>query len=152
VYFDHLQPSQTQLTLDDPRQAAFVDAYRPAGYATRLRGIIETVRNGGADVVVFTWPTLLDSTMSSAALARVHYPHYTRSVDVLRRVYTGYQAVLRQVSADAGVQVIDIAALFDRRDKAALFKDTIHFSCEGHALVAGAVAGELGARLDDRTR
>jgi lysophospholipase L1-like esterase len=64
----------------------------------------------------------------------------------LRALYARYQEALRRVAEEEGVPVIDIAAVFDSRDKVTLFKDTAHFNCEGQALVAETVALQLRKR------
>jgi lysophospholipase L1-like esterase len=117
--------------------------YQPLGYGERLRSIFRTARAGGAEVVVFTWPTILSADMPPAAIAKAHYPPYTTSLDVLRTLYDRYQAMLRQVAAEEQVRVIDNAAIFPDGRKADLFIDTAHFTCEGQAMVAQNVAAAL---------
>jgi lysophospholipase L1-like esterase len=117
--------------------------YQPLGYGERLRAIFRTARAGGADVVVFTWPTILSDDMSAAAIGRAHYPPYTTSLDELRALYDRYQATLRQVAAEEQVPVIDNAAIFPNDRKADLFIDTAHFTCEGQTMVAQNVASAL---------
>jgi lysophospholipase L1-like esterase len=117
--------------------------YEPVGYGERLRVIIRTARAGGAQVLVFTWPTVLSDSMSPAAVAKVHFPPYTTSLDELRALYDRYQATLRRVAAEEGVPVVDNAAIFPPEQKADLFLDTAHFTCAGQALVARNVADAL---------
>lgn len=117
--------------------------YEPVGYGERLRAIIQTARAGGASVVLFTWPTILGDMMAPDAVAKVHYPPYTTSLPELRTLYEQYQAVLRKVASDEGVPVVDNAAIFPDDQKAALFVDTAHFTCQGQAMVAGNVARAL---------
>jgi lysophospholipase L1-like esterase len=139
------QRAQTSETgVGDPELLA---GYRPVGYVERLREIFRSAHAGGADVVAFTWPTILADSMTPQAVARVHYPWYTTQLSELRALYARYQEALRRVAADEGVSVIDIAAAFDNLDKAALFKDTAHFTCEGQALVAEHVALQLRNRM-----
>jgi hypothetical protein len=95
--------------------------------------MVKAARDGGADVVLFTWPTVLGSEMSTAELARVVYPYYAHGLDELQALYAEYQTTVRQVAAEDHVQVIDIAAWFDGSNKADLFVDTLHFTCAGHA-------------------
>jgi lysophospholipase L1-like esterase len=117
--------------------------YQPIGYGERLRSIFRTARAGGADVVIFTWPTILSDDMSPAAIAKAHYPPYTTSLDELRTLYDRYQSTLRQVAAEEQVPVIDNEAIFPNDRKADLFIDTAHFTCEGQTMVAQNVASAL---------
>jgi lysophospholipase L1-like esterase len=117
--------------------------YQPVGYGERLRAIIRTARAGGAQVLVFTWPTLLSDSMSLVAVAKAHFPPYTTSLDELRALYERYQATLRRVAAEEGVPVVDNAAVFPPEQKADLFIDTAHFTCAGQAMVAQNVAGAI---------
>jgi lysophospholipase L1-like esterase len=118
--------------------------YQPVGYAERLGEIIRTARAGGASVWVLTWPTILSDNMSPEAVAKVHYPPYTNRLVDLKVLYADYQQTLRQVAADEHAPLIDIAAVFDALpDKAVLFKDTAHFSCDGQAIVARTVTQAL---------
>jgi lysophospholipase L1-like esterase len=129
-------------TQDGP--APVLASYAPAGYAERLREIIQTARSGGARVLVFTWPTILADDMTAQAVAKVHYPPYTNRLADLKALYASYQTTLRQVAAEQQVPVVDNAALFTG-DKAAYFMDTAHFTCQGQALVARNVAEALVA-------
>jgi len=133
---------------DDSVRLAFLQSYRPRAFTERLDRIVQVARDGGADVVLFTWPTVLGTDMSKAELARVVYPYYTHSLQELRALYADYQTTVREVAAEDGVEVIDLAAWFDVPDKADLFIDTLHFTCAGHALVANRLAPALASHLD----
>jgi lysophospholipase L1-like esterase len=118
--------------------------YQPVGYADRLRQIVRAARTSGARVSVLTWPTILDDSMTAEAIARVQYPPYTTRLIDVKVLYARYQNTLRHVAADEQAAVIDVAAAFNSQfDKATLFKDTAHFSCQGHAIVARTVADAL---------
>jgi lysophospholipase L1-like esterase len=127
-------------TQDGP--APVLASYQPAGYAERLREIIDTARGGGARVLVFTWPTILADDMTPQAVAKVHYPPYTNRLADLKALYARYQDTLRQVAAEEQVPVVDNAAVFTG-DKAPYFLDTAHFTCQGQAMVARNVADAL---------
>lgn len=119
--------------------------YAPSGYAERLREIFRTVRVGGADVITLTWPTVLSDQMSPEAQAKAHYPWYTAQSTELLALYRKYQETLRRVAAEERVPVVDVAALFVGPNRAALFKDTAHFTCEGQSMVAAELARQLQA-------
>jgi lysophospholipase L1-like esterase len=148
LYYQHLGSHIELGAADDSFRLTLLQSYRPLVFAERLHRIVQTARDGGADVVLFTWPTVLGPEMSTAELARVVYPYYTHSLDELQALYADYQSTLRQVAAEDHVQLIDIAAWFDGSDKADLFMDTLHFTCAGHALVANQLAPALGVHLD----
>ena len=135
---------ETQRADTQDGSAQTLTSYQPAGYAQRLREIIRTARQGGARVLVFTWPTILAENMTPQAIAKVHYPPYTNRLADLKALYARYQETLRQVAAQEGVPVVDNAALF-QGDKAPYFLDTAHFTCPGQALVARNVAEALVA-------
>ena len=127
----------------DTRDRSAVPAtYEPVGYAERLREIVRTTRGSGAEVLVLTWPTILSDTMSPEALAKVHYPPYTNRLADLKTLYARYQVTLRHVADEEHVPVIDIGSVFSG-DKAPYFLDTAHFTCQGQAMVADAVADGL---------
>lgn len=143
VYFLRFnsQRANTGASIGNP---ALLRGYQPEGYATRLRDLFRTARSGGADVVAFTWPTVLAERMSAEGIAKVHYPWYTQQLGELRALYERYQETLRTVAREEGVPVVDMAALFDARgDKAPLFKDTAHFTCEGQQMIARHLADQI---------
>jgi lysophospholipase L1-like esterase len=142
LFFVRLNPQRSGTSVGDQ---ALLESYRPVGYEERLREILRTARAAGADVLALTWPTILAESMAHHVVAKVHYPWYTTELSELRSLYARYQEALRRVSGEEGVPVIDVAAAFDNSDKAALFKDTAHFSCEGHALIAEKIAPEIPA-------
>jgi lysophospholipase L1-like esterase len=142
LYFERLQPHSATTTSVN---AATLANYRPAGYENRLRRILQTIRGAGAEALVFTWPTVLDAPDS--AVAPLQYPYHTRTLSELQALYADYQAVVRQIATDEGVAVIDVAAAFSPTNKRSLFTDTIHFTCEGHALFAQAAAPAIADRL-----
>jgi len=123
--------------IDDP---ALLASYEPRGYEERLREILRTAKAGGADTVVFTWPTILSEDMSPAATAKAHFPWYTVQIPELRSLYNTYQQSIRTVAQQEGVPVLDAAALFDHVDRAEYFNDSAHFTCEGQAMIADELA------------
>jgi lysophospholipase L1-like esterase len=139
VFFGRIQGQRAQAS----GGSTLPPDYQPLGYGERLRSIIRASRAGGAQVLVFTWPTILSDAMSPAAIAKAHYPPYTTSLDELRALYQRYQAMLRRVAAEEDVPVVDNAAIFPDDRKADLFSDTAHFSCEGQAMVARNVADAI---------
>jgi len=148
LYYQHLQGRIELGATDESARLAFLQRYRPSAFADRLHRIVHAARDGGADVVLFTWPTVLGADMSTAELARVVYPYYTHSLAELEAMYADYQTTLREVAAEDHVEVIDLAGWFDGANKAELFVDTLHFTCVGHALVANRLAPALAARLE----
>jgi lysophospholipase L1-like esterase len=148
LYYQHLASHIELGAADDSVRLALVQSYRPQAFADRLHRIVQAARDGCADVVVFTWPTVLGPDMSTAELDRVIYPYYTHSLEELKALYVDYQTTVRQVAADDHVPVIDVAAWFDGANKADLFVDALHFTCAGHAVVAYHLAPLIAARLD----
>ena len=116
--------------------------YHPVGYGERLREIFRTARAGGADVLAITWPTILSDHMSPQAIAKAHYPWYTTQLSDLKALYARYQETLRQVASEENVPVVDAAAAFDSQvpDKATIFQDSAHLSCDGQTIVANQIA------------
>ena len=145
VYYQHLASHLELTTADDSVRRALLQSYRPQAFADRLHRIVKAARDGGADVVLFTWPTVLGPEMSTAELARIVYPYYAHSLRELQALYADYQTTVREVATEDHVQVIDLAAWFDGSDKADLFVDTLHFTCAGHALAANRLAPALEA-------
>ena len=148
LYYQHLASDLQLNTADDSIRLVLLQSYRPQAFADRLHRMVKAARDGGADVVLFTWPTVLGPEMPTAELARVVYPYYTHSLDELRALYADYQTTVREVATEDHVQVIDIAAWFDGSNKPNLFVDTLHFTCAGHALVANRLAPALEAHLN----
>jgi lysophospholipase L1-like esterase len=127
---------------------AALQGYQPRAYANNLRQIFQTAKASGADVVTFTWPILLSDQMSDAAKAKAHYPWYTNQANELLAVYHDYQDTLRKVAAQEQVPVIDNAAIFEGHgDKAPLFTDSVHVTCDGQTMIAQNVAQQLEAGI-----
>jgi lysophospholipase L1-like esterase len=143
LYFLRFNTQRAQTSEIGVGNQELLAVYRPVGYEERLREMFRVARAAGAEVVALTWPTILADSMTSQAIARVHYPWYTTQLGELRILYARYQEALRRVAVEERVPVIDIAAVFESRDKVMLFKDTAHFNCEGQALVAENVALQL---------
>jgi lysophospholipase L1-like esterase len=119
-------------------------SYQPLGFGQRVREIVNTARDGGARVLLFTWPTILADDMTPEAIRKVHYPPYTNRLADLKALYARYQETLARVAAEEQVPLVDNAALF-QGDKSAYLLDTAHFTCQGQALVARNVADALVA-------
>ena len=148
LYYQHLASHLELNSANDSARLALLQSYRPQAFADRLQRIIKAARDGGAEVVLFTWPTVLGPEMSTAELARVVYPYYTHSLAELQALYADYQTIVREVAEEDQVQVIDVAAWFDASNKADLFVDTLHVTCAGHALAADRLAPVLAADLE----
>jgi lysophospholipase L1-like esterase len=134
----------------DAHTGAFAD-YRPAVYERNLRAMIATARAIPAEVVVVTLPSVVspDMTAEEVRQERVQFPYF-RGANVVPDfvdLIAAYNRTIRDVAADEGVPLIDLAQEIDARpDRRALFLDTMHATPAGRDLIATILARELRAQ------
>lgn len=126
-------------------------------FARNLRRIVEVGRANGAEVWLITEP---DPLATAADLARYRAAaegssakltlslNQIPSFERLAAILAEYNQAVRQVAAETGAPLIDMAAIYRTRDAADLFTpgDVVHPNESGHQLEAEVLANQLEQR------
>jgi lysophospholipase L1-like esterase len=127
----------------EPEYHAF-DGFVSADYEDNLSAMVALLRERGVHVLLMTRPTVLRRGMIAADLKaeNVFFPYYAEAYSVPRllSLHNSYNASVRRVAERLRVPVVDLDEEFNRRDKRALFWDTMHPSKRGHELIAATLA------------
>ena len=113
--------------------------------------MIATARAIPAAVVVMTLPTVVsdDMNVEDVRRANVQFPYFrgASAIGDFLDLIGAYNRTIRQVAAEEGVLVVDLALEIDARpDRPALFFDTMHATAEGREVIADILARELRAQ------
>lgn len=123
------------------------EQYVPTTYGNNLRMMIKEIRSHGAEVIVFTLPSVLETGISEKELnARgVFFPYYAGafSVDRLLSLHAAYNRTIRRVAEQEKVSLLDLDEKFRGLEKRPLFWDTMHPSEKGNEVIATHVAKEI---------
>jgi lysophospholipase L1-like esterase len=123
----------------DEARSAPVPRVDLAGYRENLREIVRVARAEGIDVLLLTAPQDLRD-WDNAELQPL-------STEALVALHARYNDVVRAVAAEAGVELLDLDALFERQKPRQLIaKDGIHFNPQGCRFTARAVAAMIAER------
>lgn len=118
-----------------------------------LRNAVGVAKSTGASVVLMGHanatmaPAFSDETLVEAWVYQ--FPRSTG--EVLREFHERAFAVEREIALDSGMVFIDLPAALSGREKNA-FADFVHFTDEGAAIVAGAIAEAVLPVLDCQSR
>jgi hypothetical protein len=118
---------------------------RLALYDRDLRRVVSTVRAIGAEPVLIThanWSMAGPADTATLTAWRRFYPRTTGPV--LLAFDSAGDAVVRQVAADSGVTLVDLAGLV-REHRGPLFADYAHFTDAGAALAADTIGRAVRA-------
>jgi lysophospholipase L1-like esterase len=120
--------------------AARFSGFAPARYAANLTAIVAELRARDIKPVLLTLPTAVRAGMTREEIRRqnIFFPFYAGSYSVAEflELHRAYNGVVRSVGARLDVQVLDLDAIFNERDKRLLFWDTMHPSRSGQRLIA----------------
>ncbi len=106
--------------------------------------LLEVADRMGIPVVMLTLPSLLGSPDWSEEAARIHFPYYTNSVEMLRLLWDKYNRAIRELAGQHRRPLIDLA-----REMSALpgsqrlFGDTNHLNPRGTAVLAELLERDL---------
>lgn len=115
-----------------------------AGYQLRLERLVQTCKAGEITPVLMTQPLLVGFGVdkdSGADLAAVEYDN--TNGDVGWAVLELYNDILRDVAQEQEVELIDLAALLEKRSR--YFYDFTHYTNEGAKRVGELVAERLAS-------
>ena len=123
-----------------------LEGYVPP-FMKEVQQIIREMQTTGSKVVLITIPGLFTTQEEPTArsLQIGHLPRYTSNPFVLARMAERYNAGLRAMAQQSGLQVIDLekwsTVALQPRDK--YFFDSVHLYEEGQAMIGKEIAAEL---------
>jgi hypothetical protein len=109
-----------------------------------MRAILELARSRYPHVYVGSLGTITNDQPDDFALATAHYPTgMDKNMKKLHLLVLKYDAVVRRVARDLGVEVIDFHAAFDDPAARRTFTDSCHVNAEGARIMARLVADAI---------
>jgi len=140
IIFFQIKPIIEQVLISQEAREKDIDLYQnfiPNKYKENLRQIIETGKQNNIQMVLLNLSSILSDNMTDKALKKVHYPYFTTGITELRILQQSYNNVIKKISQEEGVPLIDINKAIDQiSDKEKLFFDTMHLYCSGNAVIA----------------
>ena len=135
-------------TAEQPGDATAFADFVPTRYRANLEAMIHLLREHRVSVLLVTLPTVVEPGMSQAQIRRanVFFPHFAGAYGVPRllSLRAAYNRTILDVGRRQGVEVVDLAALFDPMpDKPTYFWDTMHPNDKGGAVIARALNERL---------
>ena len=136
---------QTAEQIDDALAAH--DPAFLAGYRQRLHQLIDIAQASDIDPVLVTQPSLLGPEIDSkTGVNLATLPTFEeRSSALAWAILEKYNAVTRQVAADADIPLIDLATKMPKSSE--FYYDYYHFNDAGAEVVADIIASDLAAVL-----
>ena len=140
-----------QLHIDEPEIERVLQEHRDkylAGYRTRVIEIVQLARRSGITPVLITQPALFgDSVDPSTHVDLGGVQVNGRGNGRLEwRLLELYNDVTRQVGAEAGVQVVDLARAMPKDSR--YFYDFLHFTNDGAVRVGDVIFTALAAAIE----
>jgi lysophospholipase L1-like esterase len=106
--------------------------------------LLEAADGMGLPVVMLTLPSLLGSPDWSREAARLHFPYYTNSAEMLRLLWDKYNRAIRELAARGRRPLIDLAReMGEVPGSETLFADTNHLNPRGTAVLAELMERDL---------
>ena len=145
----------TRRPLDEEKSNAILDEHRTKylmGYANRLKAIVEVSRANGIEPILMTQPALYGDLNDPATGLSLATPA-VGAVSNGRVEWLSlelYNDVMRRVSAEAGVALIDLAHEMPKDSR--YFTDWVHYTNDGARLMGDLVFARLEPWLVGRER
>jgi lysophospholipase L1-like esterase len=106
--------------------------------------LLEVADDMRVPVVMLTLPSLLGSPDWSRAAARIQFPYYTSSVEMLRLLWDKYNQAIRDLAAHDHRRLIDLAReIAEVPGSERLFADTNHLNPRGTTVLAELLERDL---------
>ncbi|HEY8515869.1 MAG TPA: SGNH/GDSL hydrolase family protein [Candidatus Binatia bacterium] len=130
-----------------PKPASrYVPDVAPDEYEEQLVRTVRALREAGSTPILLVYPSLSIPPGMPEAIAR-HWNQPLDQVEANIAAHPVYQDITRRVGAREGVQVIDLAPVFDAAGNDRLHLDWVHPNAEGQALIATTVADAVRRAL-----
>ena len=124
--------------------AALYDAYEPFHFDENLRAILGLALRRYPHVYVGSLGTVTSDHPDDFALATAHYPTgMDKNMKKLHLLVLKYDAVVRRVARDLGVELIDFHAAFEDPQARRTFTDSCHVTVDGAGIMARLVADAI---------
>jgi lysophospholipase L1-like esterase len=148
LLFVNLRPLVFRPPAEQPGDATAFDGFTPTRYRSNLEAMIRLLREHKVNVVLVTLPTVIEPGMSVEQIrqANVFFPHFAGAYGVPRllSLRAAYNRTVIDVGHREGVEVVDLAAVFDPlTEKPTYFWDTMHPNEKGGAVIARALNERL---------
>jgi lysophospholipase L1-like esterase len=123
-------------------------------YARNINGLIDVARKESVRVIFMTQPTMWKSGLSEELEALIWLggigdfqketgkPYY--SVEALERGMENYNAVLRKICRERGIECLDVSPMLEK--DTTVFFDDVHFNESGARKVSSALAAHIFGR------
>lgn len=148
VVFFQLRPMlMTPALTGDESEYHVFDEFIPATYEQNVSAMINLLRERNIRVLLMTRPTVLRRGITAENIQAEHvfFPFFpdAYSVPRLLSLHGAYNKSILRLAAQYDVPVVDLDDIFNRKDKPALFWDTMHPSKPGHELIASVLAPRI---------
>ena len=136
-----LRPARAE---SSPVVRALYESFAAPVFVSDYERLLDVADTVPTRVVMLTLPSLLGAPDWSTEAARIHFPYYTSSVEMLRLLWQTYNHAIRDLAARAHRPLIDLAAEWSRiSGSARLFGDTNHLNPQGTVRLAEVVERDL---------
>jgi hypothetical protein len=110
-------------------------------YALNQRMFVDVAREIGAVPILMTEGRLATRDSPEGQRARIEYDYVKLDHQTLVRAYDRMEEVIRGISSEKGVELIDVSGALNGRDE--YFSDVVHLSPEGSEVLARLTAQRL---------
>jgi lysophospholipase L1-like esterase len=131
-------------------ERALYAAYEPDHFVENMRAILARAKERYPNVYVGSIATITNEDPTASELATAHFPvGMGKNMKKLHLLVMKYDAAVRAVAAETGVEVLDFHARFDDREARKSFTDSCHMNADG-AEMLGEVVAEAILRRERR--